>query len=340
MPAFATHEIFGEEALAGAVSEKLHQTVFHHPEVFRLGCQGPDIFFFNPFMNLGCHKVNLGTRMHETESNRFFQVFLEELLLIKQRWELDTGISYFLGFLSHYALDTELHPYVYSKVGYEADRPDSARRTLPAHQRLEAVIDQKMLMAKRDCMPSAYFPEKRIQMTERELKVIARLMSRTLQRVYHIMIYEENIKASYRSMRMVMKQVYDHTGKKKPLVCGFESKVLCRPVIGNMMVTDTLADRIDAMNIRGRVWQDPWNPDKTFDSSVWELYDNAVERYRTYAVVVEPVLRGMLRRMSLLEQQKSRAGRVKQALAEQIPTMISGLENRSYYSSKSKGVVK
>lgn len=72
MPAFATHEIFGEEALeetGGRLSELVHK----HKEVFRLGCQGPDLFFFNPFMKHVHHKVNLGSRLHTSEVNRFLR---------------------------------------------------------------------------------------------------------------------------------------------------------------------------------------------------------------------------------------------------------------------------
>lgn len=334
MPAFATHEIFGQEAVDGIASDKLHQVVQHHLEVFRLGCQGPDIFFFHPVIRKGCHKINMGSKLHKTEINRFFEEFLQELLLLRSRFGLDTGISYFLGFLSHYALDTHIHPYVYSKIGYEADNPDSASRTLPAHQRLEAIIDKKMLMAKRNCMPSAYYPDKRMQVTERELSVIAGLLSRTLRKVYHIALHDTNIKLSYRSMRLAMRHIYDHTGTRRQRICAFESAVLCRPVIANMIVADTLPDRIDAMNIRGRVWRNPWNQDEAFDSSVWELYDNAVEQYQEYINVVEPVLQGMFQRMCLLEQQKSRAGSAKKMIAGKIPEIIGGLENKSYHSGQ------
>ena len=192
MPAFATHEIFGEEALeetGGRLSELVHQ----HKEVFRLGCQGPDLFFFNPFMKRVHHKVNLGSRLHTSEVNRFFEVYMEELLALSNKQALEIGISYFLGFISHYTLDTQMHPYIFAKSGYHPEEPDGGRKAFPAHQRLEAVIDQKMLMAKKGIMPSGYYPEKRIKLSEAELCVVARLMSRTLQRIYHIMIFDENI---------------------------------------------------------------------------------------------------------------------------------------------------
>ena len=84
MPAFAAHEIFGEEALQ-ETKGKLNEVVAKHPEVFRLGCQGPDLFFFNPFMKLVHRKVDLGSRLHTSQINRFFEVFLDELLKLSNK---------------------------------------------------------------------------------------------------------------------------------------------------------------------------------------------------------------------------------------------------------------
>lgn len=96
MPAFAAHEIFGEEALQ-ETKGKLNEVVAKHPEVFRLGCQGPDLFFFNPFMKLVHRKVDLGSRLHTSQINRFFEVFLDELLKLSNKQGLEIGISYFLA---------------------------------------------------------------------------------------------------------------------------------------------------------------------------------------------------------------------------------------------------
>ncbi len=189
-------------------------------------------------MKLVHRKVDLGSRLHTSQINRFFEVFLDELLKLSNKQGLEIGISYFLGFVSHYTLDTELHPYIYARSGYRDGVKDAGARSFPAHQRLEAVIDQKILMVKKGIMPSGYYPEKRIRVSEAELSVIARLMSRTLQRIYHLMIFDENIKASYRCMRGVIRHVYDHSGRKRQHVRRFEAVVLGRPVIANMMVAD------------------------------------------------------------------------------------------------------
>lgn len=332
MPAFATHEIFGQEGLEGILPEELFKAVEKHKAVFRIGCQGPDIFLYNPFFLLGKKQVNLGRRMHETRTGRFFQVYLQELLKVRDREKLEIGISYFLGFLSHYSLDCGLHPYIYGKSGYQEGKADSGVNTMPQHHRLEAVMDKLMLMAKRECMPSSYYPEKRIQICGQELLALAEIMSTTLQRVYRVFVKPRHIRMSYWWMKKVMKQVYDHTGRQKQQVCRFESLVWHRPVIGNMIVSDQLQDTWDVMNQRGEEWQSPWETDWTFDSSAWELYDNAIERYQIYVQAVQPVLSGMLKRMALLEKRQSRAAYVGDILQKWIPGCVSQLGNKNYHT--------
>lgn len=332
MPAFATHEIFGEEGLDGILASEPAKLVSRHRTVFCLGCQGPDIFFYNPFLSGGKKEINLGSRMHETGTNCFFQVYMEELLQLESRFALETGISYLLGFLSHYSLDTELHPYIYSRVGYAAGRNASNENTLPAHHRLEAVMDRQMLMAKRECMPSAYYPERRILLSDQELTVVAGLMSRTVQRVYRVMVKPRHVRESHWWMRTVMRQVYDHSGPQGGCRCPVLPSARWWPVIRNMVVSDCLRDEMDAMNQNAAVWRSPWNQDRSFDSSVWELYDDAQERFREYVKAIEPILSGMMKRMTLLERKRSRAECVKDALREQLPEAVRALENRNYHS--------
>lgn len=332
MPAFATHEIFGEEGLEELASMEGLQAVIRHRNVFRAGCQGPDIFLYNPFMLSGRKELNLGSRMHETGANRFFRLYLEELLCEKTRFELETAVSYLLGFLAHYSLDVEMHPYIYSRIGFRDGKPKDGDKNLAMHQRLEAVIDKKMLMAKREMMPSAYHPERMIKISRQELQVIAEIMSKVLSKTYHIQVRPENIRASYWCMQQVMFHIYDHSGRKRDRICLLENKILRGSHMGNLMVSDQLEDSCDVMNQTGQAWEHPWVSGMYLHSSIWELYDNALERYMDYTTGLEHVLTGVFQRMSLIEKKRSRAENVRTALEELIPKAAEGLEDRNYHS--------
>lgn len=332
MPAFATHEIFGEEGLEGVESMEQLQAVVRHRNAFRAGCQGPDVFLFNPFMLNSRKELNLGSRMHETRVNRFFRIYLEELLTEETRFGLETAVSYLLGFVAHYSLDSELHPYIYSLIGFRGGQPENGDKKLGFHQRLEAVIDKKMLMTKREIMPSAYHPEKMTKLSGQELQVIADIMARTLSKTYHIQVRPENFRASYWCMQRVMSVLYDHSGRKRRRVCLLEDRILRAAYLSNLMVSDQLEDEWDVMNLKGQAWEHPWWSGQYFHSSVWELYDNALERYAEYTASLENVLSGMFQRMTLLEKRRSRAENVRNALEELIPKAAEALEDRNYHS--------
>ena len=79
------------------------------PEAFAAGANGPDaLFCFEVWKSGAKRRFNLpelGNRMHEENTGAFLKSLVTH---VKTRAQ----IEYVLGFLSHYAADTVLHPYV------------------------------------------------------------------------------------------------------------------------------------------------------------------------------------------------------------------------------------
>ena len=79
------------------------------PEAFAIGANGPDaLFCFEVWKAARKRRANLpelGDRMHEENTGAFLKSLVTH---VKTRPQ----IEYVLGFLSHYAADTVLHPYV------------------------------------------------------------------------------------------------------------------------------------------------------------------------------------------------------------------------------------
>ncbi len=76
---------------------------------FAAGANGPDIFFsFEAWKSKEERRYDLkglGNRMHEERTGAFLRA------LCKQA-KTQTQLDYFMGFLSHYAVDSTMHPYV------------------------------------------------------------------------------------------------------------------------------------------------------------------------------------------------------------------------------------
>ena len=88
---------------------ELAQLEIEHPAAFACGANGPDIFFcyraWKSGENRGENLPELGSRMHDENTGAFLRALVENAATPAQR-------SYALGFLSHYAADCTVHPYV------------------------------------------------------------------------------------------------------------------------------------------------------------------------------------------------------------------------------------
>ena len=103
MPEGYTHVRTARRAAALAQLEP------EHPAAFACGANGPDIFFcyraWKSAENRGEDLPALGARMHDENTGAFLRALVQNAATPAQR-------SYALGFLSHYAADCTVHPYV------------------------------------------------------------------------------------------------------------------------------------------------------------------------------------------------------------------------------------
>jgi|GEM_PF-5480411 len=117
MADFWTHYYCGKKLL------KKHSDFIQNKKMFYLGCQGPDIFFYKKY---AVHTVpqNLGELIHESNTK---DVFKEVFIYLKDHPSKELS-SYVIGWVLHYILDKNIHPYIDSKTNW-------------SHKRLEANID-------------------------------------------------------------------------------------------------------------------------------------------------------------------------------------------------------
>ena len=107
MPAYYAHRRFGElvtEQLPG----EMRDIIGAHREVFLLGCQGPDIYFF--YRPWSKNEVNLyGERLHDEPAKGLIE---RGVKIIRRFGRESAKAAYVYGVVCHFALDSECHPYV------------------------------------------------------------------------------------------------------------------------------------------------------------------------------------------------------------------------------------
>ena len=103
MPDVAVHAAFGREVLA-SLDRETAERIRKEPYTFALF--GPDLWFmYQPWKR----REGRGRRMHTTRTGAFLTALIRQAKGSRCPEEM---FSYLAGFLCHYALDTETHPYI------------------------------------------------------------------------------------------------------------------------------------------------------------------------------------------------------------------------------------
>ncbi len=119
MPALHTHYICGDTMLRLIDDAQIRNSILNHRNVFKLGTQGPDLFFYYgawPWAkNNGMSKF--GERMHEEKTGEFISEALK-YVISSDSTEKGVLTAYLCGYLCHYVLDSHTHPYIFYKTGF------------------------------------------------------------------------------------------------------------------------------------------------------------------------------------------------------------------------------
>lgn len=111
MPALYAHNRFGADVVE-QLDVELQTILKKYYTQFRIGMQGPDIFFFyRPLFHTPVSKC--AGDMHDENADKFFE---NAVKVIERKGRNSREYAYILGFICHFALDSECHPYVEQMV--------------------------------------------------------------------------------------------------------------------------------------------------------------------------------------------------------------------------------
>lgn len=289
MPAFITHYLYGIDMFHQQSNPFIKQILYQNQNAYKLGLQGPDLFYFDLTLVLGSSEYNLGDHMHEHKVSQFFQYYLEELDQLNGE-EFNCGMAYLCGLLGHYALDSYIHPYIYYRTGYSPAIPGSSQASFPTHGTLEALIDKQMLLEKKSMMPSQFYPNKTIGLSKKEKAVIASTMSSALNATYHSFLSNSSYDAKITTPRKIRKAItamkyetlllHDPKGRKQKSIRSIERLIKKEGMLSSLFNNDTLTDTMDACNRSHTLWHNPWDQTIVSNDSFDDLYNKSSRFYQ------------------------------------------------------------
>lgn len=114
MPGTYAHYAFGKKVLA-QLDDEIKNIILKNMDLFFIGLHGPDILFYYKPLIYNNPTSKLGHKIHNENSNIFFE---KARSIIKKSNNKEESLVYILGFLCHFMLDSECHPYI-NKVTQE-----------------------------------------------------------------------------------------------------------------------------------------------------------------------------------------------------------------------------
>ena len=130
MPVFYAHHRFGQQVYNELPGE-LQGIIYEYYPQFQIGLQGPDIFFF--YKSHSDNRIpKYGHHLHEISAYAFFQ---NALKVIREKGRNTPEYAYLMGYICHFILDSECHPYVNNCV---------TRLNVP-HLEIEQEFEKKLM---------------------------------------------------------------------------------------------------------------------------------------------------------------------------------------------------
>ena len=280
MPATITHAFFAKDVydiLPNAIRE---QCDLDRCKMF--GQSVDSLMFYRLFSILPGKDIRRFQKyFHNHQTQEFF---LEVLHYMKENSIQDKDtISFLIGFICHFALDSTVHPFVYYKTGNFIKHNPSTYKYNNVHAFMESFIDNDMIQRRENTNPYK-FP---IGSYCFQLEPFSYGLNQTIQnsfdKVFHLsnmdQIYYQSLKQMKRALVLFRRDPY---GIKKffyRLMDTFTPKGCFR--FEAVSYHYPLEDRHNFLNSNHSLWRHPASYDTTSEESFVDLYLKAIKKAKT-----------------------------------------------------------
>ncbi len=237
------------------------------PELYQLGCQGPDLLLYHSFLpwKKDTGALRLGDLMHSVHCGPVLLELWQKIRSLPPP-DLAETQQYFLGFLTHHLLDRNLHPYINWKAGYKHRN----------HQRFEIVLDTVFMQRLKQIDTWRIAAWKKIHVGSRLPHTVHTLLHETAAAWYPETkgLPDEIWQEAYLDMVLAHKCLYDPKGWKKSLLRGKARHHFYQPL-------SPRDEQLDYLNEKHAEWRHSALYSEVRTESVWELWEQALAEGRS-----------------------------------------------------------
>lgn len=276
MPAVITHYLFGEQALALTPGANAYTP--EQKDAYLLGCQGPDPFFFRALSTNSRPAHAFASMSHSLRIAQEFEAYFDALEYLTDA-DKTVGRPYLLGFLAHYTLDTNAHPFVFGQQYALIDAmPELGDGDSQVHAVLESDIDSSLLMRKKGLTPAEFHPLNCLVASEKTLQVAGLLHTYVAQHVYGIALKPTEFAGAVQDMRAAYRMIESPSGIRAHMVGKLERLVQPHSILASLRHRSPSEKTDAALNDNHLTWRDPFSA-KERTESFEDLFEAGLDEY-------------------------------------------------------------
>lgn len=273
MPSSLTHYVFNKQLIKNQ----------NYENIFLLGGQGADVFFFYGYNLLKRKEIDkirkFGNDIHAIDPAKLFMQMLR-YSFSKKGEEKDILISFTRGFMYHYALDRNMHPYIFYKTGF----PYTTKKYNLNHSNMESTIDT-LIMKEYGYKVST---RKAIKANNKHVKMCSKMFQLIAKNIFNYdFINEDTYYKAYKDFRFTRLILDSRFGIKKSLFNAFLKETKINAVSQPSKVKDD--DKYDYLNKKKNDWIVPdlgikvnYSVKDMFDAAILDtrIIDNIIYNYK------------------------------------------------------------
>lgn len=282
MPAYYTHKFYANDVYNRIDNSKINK------DYFLLFAQSFDILYYNSKLGKKNKEVKkLGRTAHYKNTQAFF-INAVNIALNNHLEDNSYVRSFILGFLTHYILDSTFHPYIFYKTGVFKQNKETFKYK-GQHTLMELQLDYYYFCKDYDIPFYKYKHYKSYELIDKkeELNIFMnQVFKKTFNKDDVATYYFKDLK----KWRMVTKYLKNTNVRFLKFVYKFIDKVFkYKKSIGNYSYYIKSIDTT-IFNNEHKKWFNPADKKITYNYSIDDLYQNAIDKYLEISNAIIAVL--------------------------------------------------
>lgn len=275
-----THAYFASD-LYDKLSIKSKELLMDEKESLKVFAQNTDTLFFYNITNLkkGKHIRTFGYRSQKIKVYEFFSTLINYIKYNNLQYNPQV-ISYLYGMLSHYVLDSTMHPFIIYKTGNFIKENKNTYKYNHLHNEMESYFDNYLLTVRDGINPHKFKCHNFCFNVDSFDKELIEVIDFTYKEVFGISNFHNYYLTSIKQMKLFYRVFrYDPTGLKK-VFYSFVDLICPRSLLRKVPLSYHINKKNKKwfLNLEHNKWYNPTDKRTKSNESILELYTKALDK--------------------------------------------------------------